>query len=252
MTGPAPHRNTPARGGLALAALVAAGCLRSTPAAGQVMDNHIYRLVLFDQLEYRRIAGAHPIGWDMVGWIGGDFTRLWVKSEGRHSTRSGGGEVEVQALYSRLIAPFWEFQAGLQMDTRYGPGLDRTRIQAVIGLEGLAPYWFEVEPALFVSQAGDVSARVTTTYDMFLTQRLLLQPRVDISAAVQEVPEFRVGSGLNEVGLGFRLRYEIRREWAPYLGVRWVRLAGATAGLARLAGEEVSEFGLVGGLRLWF
>ena len=241
--------NGPVRGALALAA---ADCLRPAPLAAQVMDTHIYRLVLFDQLEYRRAGEGRPIGWDMIGWIGGDFTRFWVKSEGRQATRGGGGEAEVQALYSRLIAPFWEFQAGLRVDARYGPGADRTRVQAVIGLEGLAPYWFEMEPALFVSQAGDISARVTTTYEMVLTQRLQLQPRVDISAAVQDVPEFGVGSGLSEVGLGFRLRYEIRREWVPYLGVRWVRLVGGTAGLARQAGEEASEFGLVGGLRLWF
>ncbi len=123
---------------------------------------------------------------------------------------------------------------------------------AVVGFEGLAPYWFEMEPAVFVSQDGDISARVTTTYDMFVTQRLIAQPRIEVNAAVQEVPEFGVGSGLNDLDLGFRLRYEIRREYAPYIGVSWQRRFAGTADLARLAGATVSDLAAVGGLRVWF
>jgi len=221
-------------------------------AAAQVMDDHAYSLVLFDQLEYRRTGDGNPLGWDFLGWIGGDFTRFWVKSEGDVATVGGAGEGELQGLYSRLIAPFWEFQTGLRLDTRYGPGANRARLLAVVGLEGLAPYWFELEPALFVSASGDVSARLTGTYDMFLTQRLLLQPRLEVNAAVQKVPEFGVGSGLNDTELGLRLRYEIRREYAPYLGINWVRRYGGTADLVRQAGEPVGRLSVVGGLRIWF
>jgi copper resistance protein B len=220
--------------------------------AAQVMDNRVHSLVYFDQLEYRHGGRANPVAWDMSGWIGGDFTRFWVKSEGRHPTGGRGGEAEIQALFGRLITPFWELQAGLRVEGQRGSASDRARVQAVIGFEGLAPYWFELEPVIFVSSRGQVAARLEATHDMFLTQRLLLQPRLDLNVAVQAVPEFGVGSGLNNVGLGLRLRYEVRRKWAPYLGVRWSRRFAGTAALARLAGETVTESALAGGVRLWF
>ena len=238
--------------GMVLAITLAVAVVRPALLRAQVMDNKVYSLVLFDLLEYQQTGAENPVTWDMLWWIGGDFTRLWIKSEGAHSTTVGSGDVEVQALFSRLFAPFWEWQAGLRLDIRYGAGTARTRVLAVVGLEGLAPYWFEMEPAVFVSQDGDISARVTTTYDMFVTQRLIAQPRIEVNAAVQDVPEFGVGSGLNDLDLGFRLRYEIRREYAPYVGISWLRRFAGTADLARLSGEAVSDLAAVGGLRVWF
>lgn len=122
----------------------------------------------------------------------------------------------------------------------------------MVGFTGLAPYWFEVEPALFVSENGDVSARLSATYDALLTQRLVLQPRLDVNVALQDVPKFGVGSGFNNVELGLRLRYEIKREFAPYVGVTWSRQLGATADLARGTGAKVDEVRLVAGVRLWW
>ena len=121
-----------------------------------------------------------------------------------------------------------------------------------MGVEGLAPYWLSVDAALFVSHLGDISLRATTAYDLLVSQRLIFQPRFELNAAVQEVPEFGVGSGLNELELGWRLRYELRREFAPYVGISWVRRVGGTASLARSEGAEVSDFSLVGGFRVWF
>ena len=238
--------------GMVLAITLAVAVVRPALLRAQVMDNKVYSLVLFDLLEYQQTGAENPVTWDMLWWIGGDFTRLWIKSEGAHSTTVGSGDVEVQALFSRLFAPFWEWQVGLRLDIQYGAGTARTRVLAVVGLEGLAPYWFEMEPAVFVSQDGDISARVTTTYDMFVTQRLIAQPRIEVNAAVQEVPEFGVGSGINDLELGFRLRYEIRREYAPYVGISWLRRFAGTADLARLSGEAVSDLAAVGGLRVWF
>ncbi len=226
--------------------------MRPAAAGAQVMDDAIYTFVLFDQLEYRRTGDANPVGWDLLGWVGGDFTRLWIKSEGEQATVGGGGEVEVQALYGRLVAPYWDLQIGARVDVRYGGGTARARVLAVVGLEGLAPYWFEMEPAVFVSQDGHVSARLTTSYDMFVTQRLIVQPRVEVNAAVQEVPDFGVGQGLNDVNLGIRVRYELRREYAPYVGLEWVRRFAGTADLARQGGESVSDVAVVGGFRVWF
>ena len=175
------------------------------------------------------------------------------KQRARASFPGGNeGEGEVQALYSRLVAPFWNLQTGIRYDRSWGTGSDQGRNFAVFGFEGLAPYWFELEPTLFVSEHGDISARLAATYDVLLTQRLILQPRFDLNAALQDVPKFGVGSGLNNVELGLRLRYEIRREFAPYVGFTWKRRAGQTADLSRAAGDPVNDFRFVLGLRLWW
>jgi len=242
------------RNGIVVTASVAGLAVAVIPSAvtAQVMDDHIYSMILIDQLEMRQVGGQQPIGWQASAWVGGDFTRIWLKSEGEIPTEGRGGRAEAQALYSRLIAPFWEFQVGLRVDARRGADKDRARVQAAVGFEGLAPYWFDVEPVLFVSTAGDISARVEATHDMFITQRLLLQPRVDVNVAVQKVPDYGVGSGLNDLGVGLRLRYEFRREFAPYIGFRWEQRFAGTADLARQAGEDVSNTTLLGGVRFWF
>ena len=219
-----------------------------------VEDRQRFGYLLVDQLEYRTKSGADDTArWDVVGWYGGDYNRLWVKTEGERRTGGErGGEAEVQALYGRLIAPFWDFQLGVRYDEFSGAGFDRSRGFAVIGLQGLAPYRFEVEPALFISQDGDVSARLTTTYEVLLTQRLILQPRLDFDAAVQAAEKFGVGEGINSLGLGLRLRYEIRREFAPYLGVTWLRRFGETADISRSEGGRAEDIAVVVGVRLWF
>lgn len=231
----------------------------SLPVAAQeqlappIEDSPITSFLLFDQLEYRWNEGADAFRWDVQGWIGGDYNRLWLKTEGDQKTaKDKGGEAQVQVLYSRLIAPFWDFQAGLRYDKLWGKGPDPSRVFGVIGFQGLAPYWFELEPALFVSDRGDLSARLTATYDLLLTQRLILQPRFDTNVAVQRVRRFSVGKGFNDVGLGLRLRYEIRREFAPYIGISWERKLSDTADIARREGERVGTFAVVLGVRLWF
>jgi len=236
----------------------------ATPVTGQpphltqgwappVEDRMKFNYVLIDRLEFSSGDSADALSLDAEGWYGGDKNKFWWKAEGT-SQLSGGneGEGEVQALYSRLLAPFWNLQTGLRYDRSWGTGPDRDRTFAVFGFEGLAPYWFELEPTLFLSKHGDISARLAATYDVLLTQRLILQPRLDLNAALQDAPEFGVGSGLNNVELGLRLRYEIRREFAPYIGITWKRQTGQTAGLTRAAGDPVDDFRFVLGLRLWW
>lgn len=235
------------------AALVGAGLLAvRTPAAAQVADQAIRTFVLFDELEQRDVRGAHPVAWDMIGWVGGDFNRFWFKSSGAHATRGGGAEAEFEALYGRLVAPFWDLQVGARVDTRMDDGARRTRVSAIAALEGLAPYWFELEPSLIISDRGDISAEFKATYDLFVTQRLIVQPRIDVRAAVQEVRSFGVGSGLNDAGIGLRVRYEFRRKLAPYVGVSWNHSFAGTANLARAAGERTSTAALIGGIRIWY
>lgn len=218
-----------------------------------VNDSPIIGYLLFDQLEYRANEGEDTLGWDVDAWLGTDYNKVWLKTEGdqRLSGRSGG-EAQTQLLYARLISPYFYFQVGGRYDQLYGSGPSPSRFLAAIGVEGLAPYQYDIEPTLFVSEDGDVSASFEATYDMLLTQRLILQPRFETEVAAQEVEEFGVGSGFNRVELGLRLRYEIRREFAPYIGISWTRLLGNTADLAREDGDEASDLAIVAGVRLWF
>ncbi|AFZ38199.1 copper resistance B precursor (plasmid) [Stanieria cyanosphaera PCC 7437] len=217
-----------------------------------VEDSQIFWLLLVDQLEFRGNDGEDTFNWDALSWIGGDYQRLWIKTEGDVGLESGDGEAELQLLYGKLIAPYWDFQAGIKYDQVYssdgGPG----RASGVIGIQGLAPYLFEVDGSLFVSQDGDVSARFSAEYQLLLSQRLILQPEFETNIAIQKVEEFGVGSGLNDLELGLRLRYEISRKFAPYVGINWTRKFGDTAELAEEEGESTDNFSFVGGLRLLF
>ena len=217
-----------------------------------VDDNRIYYLLLLDQLEYRANDGEDTFNWDAISWVGGDYQRLWIKTEGDVGLDTGDGEAELQLLYGKLISPFFDFQAGIKYDQVYssdgGPG----RASGVIGIQGLAPYLFELDASLFVSQDGDISARLGAEYQLLFTQRLILQPEFETNIAIQQVEEFGVGSGLNDIELGLRLRYEISRQFAPYVGVNWTRQFGDTADLAEDEGESTDNFALVGGLRLLF
>ena len=220
-----------------------------------VEDSKIQSFLLFDLLEYRaNSAGADTFTWDFVGWVGGDFNRLWIKTEGDQSL--GRGNVvqgDLQLLYGRLIAPFWDFQVGLRYNGIMGP--DRSagsRAYAVIGFQGLAPGNFDVEPALYISDRGEVSAEITVSADLYLTQTLVLQPRFEGQFSFQGNRQFDTASGVNQTDLGLRLRYEITREFAPYIGVTWQRKYGGTASITRSEREPVDAVALVLGLRLWF
>lgn len=217
-----------------------------------MMDNQTYVYLITDRLEYYGIEGPDPIVWDIQGWAGSNRNKFWFKSEGEALTVEKEGEMEFRGLYSRAITSYFDFQAGLRYDVMYNREGSDGRAFGVLGFQGLAPYFFEVNGSLFISQDGDISATVEGEYDMLFTQRLIGQPRFATKIAVQEVPAFGVGSGFNQIQLGYRLRYEFRREFAPYIGISWKRKLGDTADLTRLEGGDVSTFGLVGGLRMWF
>ena len=202
-----------------------------------------------DRFEYRTNEGDPQLLWDAQGWYGGDRNKLWLKSEGEYSIDSDEFEnAEIQALWSRAFTRYFDVQAGIRHD--FAPGDDRTF--AVVGVQGLAPYWFEVDVAAFVSEDGDISARIELEYELLLTQRLILQPRAEINFAVQSVPESTVGSGLSTAEIGLRLRYEIKRQFAPYVGISWERAVAETADFVRADGEDPSRISFVAGLRFWF
>lgn len=219
-----------------------------------VADSSTYTFVLFDNAELQRAAGPNALRWDLLGWRGGDVHRFWFKSEGRatSSLTQQGSEYEAQALYGRLIAPFFDLQAGVRVDQRLRADAKPVRVYAALGLQGLAPYRFEIEPTLFLSQKGQVSARLTATYDILLTQRLILQPRLETNVAVQKDEEIGIGAGVNDAEVGFRLRFETRRELGPYIGVTWKDSFGATHRLTVQEGGDPAHVVVVAGARMWF
>lgn len=204
--------------------------------------------VMFNLAEYQARAGRDGYRWDGEAFVGGDINRLWLKSEGEGAFGDRLESAEVQALYSRAIGPYFNLQAGVRQDFGQGPN----RTYATVGFEGLAPYMFEVEGALFLSNKGDLLARLGGYYDQRITQRLVLQPRVELNLSAQDVPENRLGSGLTNAELGLRLRYEITRQFAPYIGVSYDAKTGRTADFARAAGEDPTTTSFVAGVRLWF
>lgn len=209
---------------------------------------HMFSKVMLDNLEYAAFRGEGGLRWDGEAWMGGDINRAVLKTEGE---TLGGGEVEdaeVQVLYSRAIGPYFDLQTGLRYDIEPKP----SRAYAALGIEGLAPYWFDVGVAAFVSDKGDLLARLQASYDQLITQRVVLEPRVELNFAAQSMAAQGIGRGLSDVELGLRLRYEIRREFAPYIGITFSRKVGASVDLARTAGDSTGETALVIGIRAWF
>ncbi|MBX7502384.1 copper resistance protein B [Qipengyuania sp. YG27] len=200
-----------------------------------------------DRAEYRAREGGDGYLWDVQGYYGGDLDKFWFKSEGEGTFGESPESAEVQGLWSHAIGPWWDLQAGVRQDLT-GP----ERTHAVIGVQGLAPYMFEVDAAAFLSNKGDLTASIEAELDQRITQRLILQPRAELSLSAQDVPELGVGAGLDTVELGVRLRYEIAREFAPYIGIEQEWKLGRSADYARLAGEDPSVTNYVVGIRFWF
>jgi len=200
-----------------------------------------------DRAEYRAREGDDGYLWDIQAYYGGDIDKFWLKSEGEGSFGEQLEAAEVQGLWSHAIGPWWDLQAGVRQDLT---GAERTH--AVIGVQGLAPYLFEVDAAAFLSTKGDLTARIEAELDQRITQRLILQPRVELNFAAQDIPELGVGAGLDSAEAGLRLRYEFTREFAPYVGIEQEWKAGRSADYARAAGEDPSVTNYVVGLRFWF
>ncbi len=208
-------------------------------------------MVMIERLEARLPVNGGETGfvWDAQAWYGGDEHRVVFKTEGEGEFGSGIEleDAEIQALYSRAIGPFFDLQAGVRFD----PEPD-TRTHLVVGVQGLAPYMFHVDGALFLSDRGDLTARIEAEYDQKITQQLILQPRIEAEFAAQDIPERGVGAGLTKIEPGVRLRYEVTREFAPYIGFEYEAKTFETADIARDAGEDPDGFKFILGLRAWF
>jgi copper resistance protein B len=184
--------------------------------------------------------------WDFDGWIGSDFNKLWLKSEGER-LEGDTHQAEFWALYSRNIATFWDAQIGLRHDTH-----PYSTSYLVAGFEGLAPYFFETEAHLFVSTDGDVTARLRQENDFLITQKLITQPYIELNFAAQDSEKQDIGAGLTTGEFGLQTRYEIVRKFAPYVDVRYERKFGETAAIAKHEGEDRDDVIASVGLRLVF
>lgn len=200
-----------------------------------------------DRAEVQFQEGANAYLWDVQGYSGGPTSRFWFKSEGEGGFGEGLEDAEVQALWSRAVGPYWDVQLGVRQDLA---GPDTTH--AVVGIQGLAPYVFEIDAALFVSTRGDVTARIEAEVDQRVTRRLILQPRAEITLAAQDIRRLGVGAGVDSAEIGLRLRYEIVREFAPYIGIEQGWRLGKGADFALAAGEDSSTTRWVAGIRFWF
>ena len=210
-------------------------------------DDPTLSMVKIDQLEWRDTDGPDPFYFEGEGWVGRDLNKVWFKGEYEH--RDGSTEeAELQALYSRAIAPFWDAQVGVRRDFKPQP----SRSWLAVGFEGLAPYFFELNPAFFVGKSGRTAFRLEAEYEILFTQRLILSPELEINFYGKNDEDTGNGSGLSDAQFGLRLRYEIRREVAPYIGVNWYKKYGNTADFSREEGEGVSDTSLVIGVRAWF
>jgi len=200
-----------------------------------------------DRLEASTSDDGNGFVWDVQAYYGGDIHKLWFKSEGEGMFGEGIESAEMQALYSRAIAPFFDLQTGLRQDLT---GSERT--YAVVGIQGLAPYEFEIDAALFLSTNANVTARVEAEYDQRITPRVILQPRVEAEFSAQEVAAEQIGSGLTAAEVGLRIRYEIKPEFAPYIGFEQKWSFGDTKRLVQAGGGEATSSAVVAGVRFWF
>jgi copper resistance protein B len=210
----------------------------------QMDDRAAFGKVLIERLEWRAAASA---SWQAQAWYGGDYDKLWIKTEGSR-THGSTEDARVELLWDRIVSPWWNLQAGLREDLGDGPA----RTWAALGVAGLAPGLFDVEATLYAGDAGRSAARFKVEYNLLLAQRLVLQPEIEANLYGRADPERGLGSGLASAEAALRLRYEIRREFAPYVGLAWARRFSGSADLARAAGLRAEELRFVAGVRVWF
>lgn len=204
--------------------------------------------VFVDRLEAKLGRGADTYAADVQAWYGGDTDKLWLKADVDGEFGGSFDGAQLQALWSHAITPWFDLQTGVRYDAKRGPD----RVHFVLGVQGLAPYWIELDAAAFVSDRGDVTAHIEAEHDIRITQKLVLQPRAEVEFAFQDIPDKGIGSGLSSAAIGLRLRYELSPQFAPYVGFEYTRAFGDTRRFREAAGEKAGRAAAVGGVRIWF
>lgn len=217
------------------------------PRQLRLADEHIFNALLLDRFERVNGLKVNSTVYDVQAWSGRDYDKLVVKAEG-DIVDGKLEDASTELLWGHAIASYWDTQLGVRHDSGEGP--DRTWL--AFGVQGLAPYWFEVDATAYIGEGGHSAFSLEAEYELLLTQKLILQPRFETNIYGESDAGRGLGSGLSDLSAGLRLRYEIRREFAPYLGVEWARKFGETADFTRAAGEDPSDTRFVAGLRFWF
>jgi copper resistance protein B len=212
-----------------------------------INSNPILSYTLLDQLEGRIGNGDTSFRWNAEGWYGDRYNKFWYKTEGE-TNGTLTEEAELQTLYDHPISRYFDLQAGVRYDFKPSP----SRGWAAFGVEGLAPYFFDVEATGFISDGGNYAARLEANYELLFTQRLILQPEVEVNFYSKSDRARGIGAGLSDLDSGFRLRYEISRKFAPYIGIAYEQKYGTTASFAREAGESTGGARFVLGIHAWF
>lgn len=217
----------------------------------QMDDTARFGKLMLDQLEWRNgSAGEARAAWDAQAWYGGDYDKIWLKTEGSYVASDpdrGLRDASLEVLWNRVITPWWSVQVGGRRDVAQ----QRSRTWAAFGIQGLAPQWFETEATFYAGEEGRTAARLKVQYELLLSQRLVLQPYVESNLYGRTDAQRQIGSGISDLQLSVRLRFEVRRELAPYVGLVWVRRFGSTADMVRAAGGHAGEVQLAAGLRVW-
>ncbi|MGO3345666.1 MAG: copper resistance protein B [Marinomonas sp.] len=209
-------------------------------------DDPFLTSAIIDQLE-TGVNSGDATNISAQAWFGYDLNKLWLKVDGEY-TNSNERELEVQVLYSHAVAPYWNVQMGVRKDVQPTPN----RHWAVLGIQGLAPYFYDIDAVLFVGEEGRNALRLSVEQDLLITQKLILTPDFEVNIYSKKDEKANIGSGLSDISAGLRLRYEVTRKFAPYIGLDWSQKLANTADLARSGGESTESAGFVIGIKAWF
>jgi copper resistance protein B len=220
----------------------------AAPFGAPVDDQRVYVHALLEEFEYRASGSDSTSRWEGEAWVGTDTNRVWLKSEGDLNPHGDVKDGEHELLYDRPITTFFDMQAGLRLDLDSAPG----RAWAAFGVEGLAPYFLHLSATAYASEGGRFAAKAQASYDLLLTQRVIVQPQLEVNAYTKQDPRRQLGSGVSDVDAGLRLRYEFSRKFAPYVGVSYQRAFARTAQYAEALSEPSKKFSVLLGIRSWF
>jgi copper resistance protein B len=226
----------------------AASSSDAAPFGSPVDDERVYVHALLEQFEYRAASSDNLSRWEGEAWVGTDKNRLWLRSEGEVDRHGAVKDGQTELFFDRPITSFFDLQAGVRYDLDSAPG----RAWAAFGVEGLARYFLRVAATVYASDSGHFAAKAQGSYDLLLTQRLILQPQMEVNAYTASDTRRRQGSGFSDLDTGLRLRYEVSRKFAPYLGVSYKRMFGQTATYTRADGDSVGDVNVLIGVRAWF
>lgn len=211
-------------------------------------DEHLFASVLVDRLEWAHASGENAAAYEAQAWFGNSYDKLVLKAEGE-AAKGKMHDARTELLWGHAVATYWDTQLGLRNDAGSGRPV---RNWLAFGIQGLAPYWFEVDATAYLGTSGRTALRLAAEYELLLTQRLILQPRIEANLYGKNDPETGIGSGLSSGTVGVRLRYEISRQFAPYIGVERYQAFGNTADMIRTSGGRAGETRFVAGVRMWF